>query len=99
MQPDTLDSAHTQPETPELRLVVKVTDAHPDLHAALLPIPVRKRAERMRSLALLGLAVLAGRQPAAVLSVPAATPAPPASPAEPDLADRRQQLLARLRSA
>ena len=97
--PDTIDSAGTHPETPEMRLVVKVTDAHPDLHAALLPIPVRKRAERMRTLALIGLTVLAGRQPAAVLSVPGATSVPAASPAEPDLADRRKQLIARLRSA
>jgi hypothetical protein len=77
----------------DMRVVVKVTAAHPDLHEALQPIPVRKRAERIRTLALIGLTVLAnGRQPVASVS------AAPPSPTEPALDDRRKRLISRLKT-
>lgn len=45
----------------ELRIVVVVGDAHPELKAAMAALPVRARAERIRHLAGLGLAGVWGR--------------------------------------
>lgn len=38
-----------------MRIVVIVTEGHPELYRDLLTIPIRQRAERMRTLASMGL--------------------------------------------
>jgi hypothetical protein len=93
------DAAAAAAPNADMRVVVQVAAAsHPDLHDALLTVPVRRRAERMRMLAVIGLTVLAGQQhgPAVAMA------SPPAAPAEPApnhaLDERRQRLLGRLRT-
>lgn len=43
-----------------LRIVLTVTEANPELYAALQAVSTRHRAERVRTLATLGLATLSG---------------------------------------
>lgn len=38
-----------------MRIVVKVSEGHPEVYQDLLSIPAKQRAERLRSLAMMGL--------------------------------------------
>ena len=46
-----------------LRIVLTVSEVSPELYAALEPVPARLRAERVRTLATIGLAAMGGGQP------------------------------------
>lgn len=67
------------------RIVVRIGASHPELRAALLPLPTRARAERLRQLALLGLHCLRASTP-----IPTVPPEPPATP---DVTARRARLM------
>jgi len=43
-----------------IRIVLTITEASPELYAALRDVPSRQRAERVRTLATLGLAAVGG---------------------------------------
>ncbi|WP_295580387.1 hypothetical protein [uncultured Lamprocystis sp.] len=70
------------------RFQVQITNAYPELADDLTRVSPRARPERLRALALVGLAVLGGTLP--TRSAPAAAPSEPA--ADPQL-DRRLRLL------
>jgi hypothetical protein len=73
------------------RFQVQVTEAYPELADDLARVPPRARPERLRTLAMVGLAAMGGRM--ATLKVPAAAPsAAPEPPADPQLG-RRLRLL------
>jgi hypothetical protein len=83
-----------------MRIVVQVTAAHPDLREALSAIPVRSRAERLRTLAQVGLVAISSRSTQADTRGAGMTTPPDAGSAEePALQDRRQRLIARLRKS
>ena len=46
-----------------LRIVLTVSEVSPELYAALEQVPARLRAERVRTLATIGLAAMGGGQP------------------------------------
>ena len=71
-----------------VRLVVRVSAACPALLEQLLRVPARGRAERLRALALVGLATLRGPH--------AATPAEAPASADTPGQDTRRRLLQRL---
>ncbi len=48
---------------PSLRMLLTIPEAHKELYEAIESIPVRHRAERIRTLAAIGLASLRGRAP------------------------------------
>lgn len=83
-----------------LRMIVNLHDAHPELVEDLAPMDRRQRAERLRMLATIGLAVLRIRAPASVTPPAEALPDRPQAPTEVaddlDLAARKARLLARL---
>jgi len=74
------------------RFQVQVTDACPELRNDLQTIPPRSRPERLRALAMIGIAVLRG---GGALSVPVSVP-PPEPPAEARLQQQRLRLLSAL---
>ncbi|GLW61515.1 hypothetical protein Hthe01_18640 [Hydrogenophilus thermoluteolus] len=53
-----------------IRIVLTVTEANPELYAALKEVPSRLRAERVRTLATLGLATIAGSVKPSVACAP-----------------------------
>ena len=59
-----------------IRVVLTVTPANPELFAALKDVPARLRAERVRTLATLGIAAVSG---GIVTAKTTTTPDPPAS--------------------
>ena len=71
------------------RFQVQITNAYPELADDLTRVSPRARPERLRALALVGLAVLGGKL-LPTFSAPAAAPSEPA--ADPQL-DRRLRLL------
>lgn len=73
------------------RFQVQITQAYPELADDLARLPLRARPERLRTLAMVGLAALGGRM--ATLTAPAAaSPATPEPAADPQL-ERRLRLL------
>ena len=73
------------------RFQVQITAAYPELTDDLARVAPRARPERLRTLAMVGLATMGGRM--ATRKAPAmALPAPSESPADPQLA-RRLRLL------
>jgi hypothetical protein len=83
-----------------MRVQVRLHDAHPELVEDLGVLDLRLRAERIRMLATIGLAVLRIRAPTPVTQPAAALPDRPQAPTEVaddlDLAARKARLLARL---
>jgi hypothetical protein len=81
-----------------MRVLVSLHDAHPELVEDLGVLDRRLRAERMRMLATIGLAVLRIRAPTPVTQPAEALPDRPQAPTEvaDDLATRKARLLARL---
>jgi hypothetical protein len=73
------------------RFQVQITPAYPELADDLARLPPRTRPERLRTLAMVGLATLGGRMPTPKAPV-AAPPAAPESAADPQL-ERRLRLL------
>lgn len=94
------------PGADALRVQVRLSGlAHPELYGALRDLPPRRRADRLRQLALLGLQGVGlqglglhglGLQGLTGGSVPAVTPEDPASEAHQASDPRRKQLLAGL---
>jgi|APFre7841882724_1041349.scaffolds.fasta_scaffold19736_3 hypothetical protein len=85
--------------TERLRVLVSLHDAHPELVEDLVVLDRRLRAERMRMLATIGLAVLRIRAPAPVTQPAAeALPERPQTPTDvpDDLAARKARLLDRI---
>ncbi len=73
------------------RFQVQITPAYPELADDLARLPLRARPERLRTLAMVGLALMRGR--ATTISVPTgASPAAPEAAADPQL-ERRLRLL------
>ena len=84
------------PGADALRVQVRLSGlAHPELYGALGDLPPRRRADRLRQLALLGLQGV-GLQGLTGGSVPAVTPEDPAAEARQASDRRREQLLAGL---
>jgi len=79
------------PGADALRVQVRLSRlTHPELHAALQGLPPRRRADRVRQLALLGLRSLTAS------TVPVAATELPVAVAEPASDQRRTRLLASL---
>ncbi|MFA7096823.1 MAG: hypothetical protein WC383_10150 [Gammaproteobacteria bacterium] len=57
-----------------IRVVLTITPANPELFAALETIPARLRAERIRTLATIGLAAVSGAVGGRAVNGPAADP-------------------------
>ena len=73
------------------RFQVQITPAYPELADDLVRLPPRTRPERLRTLAMVGLAAMGGRM--ATIKAPAAAPAVASeSAADPQL-ERRLRLL------
>lgn len=75
----------------ELRVIVKISDGHPELRDALLKVPPRARAERLRHLALSGIAASIGHVTSTNAFAP--TPTPKTNPSVDDTKERRRERL------
>lgn len=66
---------------PSPRVVVRLVDAHPELNQDLLSLPSNQRADRLRSLAAIGLAIwrlgLQGQSSETAVKVAMPTPSSP----------------------